>query len=113
MRPDVTCYWLTSFERDDAGVFRPSLEELIATARGLGADGVDVKADPLVVDAALVHGLHDAGLEVHVWTVNHSDLAIRMVDLGVDSMTSGRPGVIRTGLESRARNLEPQTSPGR
>ena len=98
-RPEFDAYWLSDFEPDDDGVTRPTVEELIATARRVDATGVDVRADPLVIDAEFVRAVHDAGLELHVWTVNDPDLAVRMMELGVDSITTGRPDLVCPRLQ--------------
>ena len=32
--------------------------------------------------------LHEAGLEINVWTVDNAELAARLIDWGVDYITS-------------------------
>ena len=61
------------------------------------ADGLDLSANrPL--DGAAVTMIRDAGPELHVWTVNDPAVARRMVALGVDSITTNRPGWLREQL---------------
>lgn len=88
---------LTSFKEDD-GTWRPSVAEVVATARRIRADGVDVKAEPAVVTPAFAAAVRQAGLELHVWTVNDAALAKRLAAIGVDSITTDRPGEIREVL---------------
>lgn len=52
---------------------------------------------------------HEAGKEVHVWTVNSRKLMRRMKALGVDNIITDRPGVVREILledKTRAGFLE-------
>jgi glycerophosphoryl diester phosphodiesterase len=52
----------------------------------------------LMVDAALVAAIHDAGGRVIVWTVNDPADARRLAALGVDGLCSDVPGDLRTAL---------------
>ncbi len=88
--------WLTSFSKQ-TGEWRPTAREVIEIATAIGADGVDVKAEVEVVDAAFVRQVKGAGLEVHVWTVNDVDLAGHMTSAGVDSITTDRPAMLIEG----------------
>ncbi len=73
----------------------------MATTKRIGADGVDLKASTGILDKAFVATLRDNGLEFHVWTVNDPKLAVRMIRLGVDSITTDRPGWLRERLTSK------------
>lgn len=99
--PEQRALWLTSFRRRGSS-WSPDAREVVETAMRIGADGVDVKADRLVVDEAFVEIVRAAGLELHVWTVNDPVLAGRMVGLGVDSITTDEPRSIRSTLDSRS-----------
>jgi len=52
-----------------------------------------------VVTAAAVHAVHDAGLAVHVWTIDEEDEMRRLVDLGVDGVMSDRPSALVAVLD--------------
>lgn len=97
LAPGRPALWLASFRLRD-GRWSPSVEEVVATARRIGADGVDVEAESRVVDETFVAEVRAAGLELHVWTVNDPTLAGRMASLGVDSITTDRPAALRTVL---------------
>ncbi|MCH2160564.1 MAG: glycerophosphodiester phosphodiesterase [Phycisphaerales bacterium] len=97
--PEYPAWFLSSFKQDkDTGRWTPGVEELIATAKRIKADGLDVKAEPAVVNEAFVAKVREAGLALHVWTVNDPDLARRMAALGVDSITTDVPRRTRTAL---------------
>lgn len=63
---------------------------------------VPVRQGPItVVDRAVVAAAHEAGLEVHVWTINDADRMRGLLDLGVDGLISDRPDVLREVLAER------------
>ena len=53
-----------------------------------------------VVDAAFVGAAHDAGLAVHVWTIDEAVEMQRLIDLGVDGIMTDRPSVLADVLRS-------------
>jgi len=58
-----------------------------------------------VVDAAFVAAAHDAGLAVHVWTIDEAEEMERLVDLGVDGIMTDRPSVLAGVLRSTGSEL--------
>lgn len=54
-----------------------------------------------VVDRAFVRAAERHGLHVHVWTVDEPGEMIRLLDLGVDGIMSGRPSVLKEALTRR------------
>jgi glycerophosphoryl diester phosphodiesterase len=63
---------------------------------------VPVRHGPVtVVDRAVVNAAHDAGIEVHVWTINDAGRMRDLLDLGVDGLISDRPEVLRAVLAER------------
>ncbi|MGB7860706.1 MAG: glycerophosphodiester phosphodiesterase [Acidimicrobiia bacterium] len=54
-----------------------------------------------VVDEKLVSAAHNAGLQVHVWTVNEIDEMTRLLDIGVDGLISDRPNLLKQVLLDR------------
>ena len=63
-------------------------DEIVARLRELNADGIDIRFDPDVHDAAFVSRVKAAGFEFHVWTVDDLKKAERAFAAGVDSLTT-------------------------
>lgn len=99
--PEVEAYWLVSFEQHKDHTWRPTTRGLIETAQRLGADGVDVQANKNVVDRSFVAACRDEGLSLHVWTVNDMADALHFAELGVDSITTNKPGEMLTALRTK------------
>lgn len=55
------------------------------------------------IDAAYVRAVHDAGMEVHVYTVNNADDMRAQIDKGVDGIISNYPDVLRGVIAEQAR----------
>jgi glycerophosphoryl diester phosphodiesterase len=53
------------------------------------------------LDARYLDAAHDAGLPVHVWTVNERSEMERLLDLGVDGIITDRADVLRDVLVGR------------
>jgi len=51
--------------------------------------------------APLIGRAHDAGLQVHVWTVNDRDLMSSLLDLGVDGIMTDQTELLREVLAGR------------
>ena len=100
--PGWKTLWLTSFSRKN-GTWGPTVEQVIKVAKAIGADGVGVMAAPEVVDRDFVNRVKSVGLEIHVWTVNEAELAREMKAIGVDSITTDRPLLIRTVIGDEGR----------
>ena len=90
--PKHKVYFLSSFKQDkQTKKWGPTVEELIAKAKEANLDGLDVQSkEPTVVDAAFAKAVRDAKLALLVWTVDDPALAKKMVDLGVDGITTNR-----------------------
>ena len=52
-----------------------------------------------VVTEPFVHAAHAAGVEVHVWTVNHRADMDRLLTLGVDALVTDFPDVARQAID--------------
>lgn len=72
-------------------------ERLVSTAVSLHLDGIDVSVSwPL--DERRVKRAHEAGLKVHVWTVDEVPRARELMKAGVDGITTNAPLRLRRGL---------------
>ncbi|MFA7231498.1 MAG: glycerophosphodiester phosphodiesterase family protein [Victivallaceae bacterium] len=90
LMPHVKTCLLTGFEVDAlSGKLHPDAEELIDRAAAINADGVDIHCNRLI-KKDFVNKLHDAGYEVHVWTIDDRETADWFIQNGVDSITSNR-----------------------
>ncbi|MFO0800470.1 MAG: glycerophosphodiester phosphodiesterase [Gemmataceae bacterium] len=94
-RPDLPAYWIVSLNTKDKAP--PTAAELVAKAKEIRADGLDLSASP-ALDAEYAKVVRAAGLKLYVWTVNDVAVARRMVGLGVDGITTDRPGWLREQL---------------
>ena len=54
-----------------------------------------------VVDRRFVDTCHEAGIAVHVWTINDRQTMDRLLDLGVDGIISDDPRLLRATLDGR------------
>jgi glycerophosphoryl diester phosphodiesterase len=85
----------TSLLVDRAGLDRVGArsEQVIDWAAAAGV--TDLGLEHVMVDEGLVRAAHAAGLALGVWTVNDADTIRRMLDLGVDIITSDRPDLAK------------------
>jgi glycerophosphoryl diester phosphodiesterase len=96
--PELQVYWLASIKQNKlTQKWGPPVSELLTKAQAAGVDGLDVSGAPILKreDVELVHA---SGLKFLVWTVNDADVARRLVDIGVDGITTDRPGWLREQL---------------
>ena len=76
----------------------PTVDEMIRDAQAAKLTGLDLQHTwPLT--AADVKKMKDAGLQLHVWTVNDVEIAKHWIGLGVASITTDRPGWLREQLK--------------
>jgi glycerophosphoryl diester phosphodiesterase len=96
-RPDLQAYWIVSLKAAK-GKPPPGAETLITKAKAIGADGLDLSASE-VLDRDYAAKVKSAGLQLHVWTVNDAAMARQMVEIGVNGITTDRPGWLRAQLK--------------
>ena len=100
--PKIPAFWLTSFRKNiSTGKWGPPLSVILKTLAKTRADGLDCKAHAGVVNEAFVSVIRKHGLELHVWTVDDPAQAARLKALGVDSITTNRPAVLRKAINPR------------
>jgi glycerophosphoryl diester phosphodiesterase len=100
--PELTAYFLESFKRDkQTRQWTPTIEEVIATAKKISADGLDLSyKGPL--DATVVEKIKSVGLACYVWTIDDLEIARQMIDAGVDGITTNKAAWLREGLHKEA-----------
>jgi glycerophosphoryl diester phosphodiesterase len=96
---DVPTYWLRGTGKTkDTEEWIPHDPQLVQTAKDEGLDGLDVHYAGVTKEFA--DAVKAAGLKLYVWTVDEPEEAIRLVRLGVDGITTNRPGWLREQLKS-------------
>lgn len=97
--PEHQAYWLVKFKRDEkTKAWTPSVDEVLAKAKVIGADGLDLSWEG-PWDEAFVRRVRDAKLGLYVWTVDDPQVARRMIDLGVDGITTNKAAWLRDQLQ--------------
>ena len=95
--PGYDALWLLGKPSPDPKKKSPTLDEAIRDCRAGKLDGLDLNFGwPL--DAAAVKKIRDARLQLHVWTVDDVAVARQWAALGVDGITTNRPGWLREQL---------------
>jgi glycerophosphoryl diester phosphodiesterase len=98
--PQAPIYWIVSSKEDKKTGKRPDIDDLIAKAKAARFDGLDLHFG-FPIDAAFVGKLRAAGLKLYTWTVDDPVVAKRLVEAGVDGITTDRPQWLRDQLGSR------------
>lgn len=98
--PEIRVHWLTGYKKNKTnGVWRPTADEVVATLKNSGADGLGTQGNREIVNAEWVESLKNAGLkEFHVWTIDEPEDAKFFQSLGVIGITTNRPALIRKSL---------------
>ena len=97
--PKIPCFYLSSFEQDkETGKPKPSAEELIAKAKAAKLDGLNVSYKGLAYES-FIKKVQAAGLELFTWTVNSPPEARRLARLGINGITTDRPGWLRQRMK--------------
>lgn len=86
--PDLPAFWLSAKKE--------AVEENWENVVKAGLDGINLHYS--IVDEDLIRKAHKMGLGVLCWTVNDMDEVNRLIDIGIDGITTDRPGYIREGL---------------
>ena len=98
--PDLQVYWIVDIKPNPKlnKSPPPTVEELIRGAREAGVDGLDLSAHE-TIDQTYAAKVRSAGLKLAVWTVNDPKLAQKMIQAGVEGLTTDRPGWMREQLK--------------
>jgi glycerophosphoryl diester phosphodiesterase len=88
--PEVPAYWLHS---SITGGYR---EEYIRQALLADLDGLNFHFRGIT--AEYVRQVHDAGMKMYTWTVDDPGEARRLIEAGIDGITTNRPGWLKEQL---------------
>lgn len=98
--PHLPTLWLVGHPAPGAKSTKkiPTVDEMVRAAKAAKLTGLDLQHTwPLT--KADVKKIKNAGLELHVWTVNDVEIAKRWIGFGVASITTDRPGWLRQQLK--------------
>ncbi len=96
--PQIEVCWIAEFKRNwKTGRWFPKPETLIEKAKTAGLDGLDLGARG-PINANLGKLVKEAGLTLYIWTVDSPAKARRLINAGVDGITTNRPGWLREQL---------------
>ena len=97
--PDIPMYWLNGTKKDkETDEFIYHDVGLVEKARKNGLDGLNMHYGGVTQE--LVDTAKAAGLKFYVWTTDDLNAAQRMINLGVDGITTNRPGWMKEQLET-------------
>jgi len=95
--PDIPTYWLVGTQKDkETEAWIPHSTSLVDQMAGSGLDGLNVHWAGIT--EAFAESVHAAHLDLGSWTVNDPAEAVRLVKLGVRSITTDRPGWLQNQL---------------
>jgi len=93
--PQIKVYWLANQKQDkQTKAWKPSFESLVSKTKAAGVDGLDFGNNPTFTEAN-VKAVHDAGLEMYVWTVDDPERAKQLAQWGVQGITTNRAAWLR------------------
>jgi glycerophosphoryl diester phosphodiesterase len=109
--PDILTYWLVGTKKDkETEAWIPHDASLVDKVKGTRLDGLNVHWAG--VTEAFVRRVHAARLGLFTWTVDDPVEAARLAKLGVQGITTNRPGWLRDQLErgnGRAKDMAEPT----
>lgn len=94
--PQYCALWLASLW--DRSITAGSL---LKELEAMNADGIDICINEYLITPEFVRTMHEAGKIVAVWTIDQPYQAKRMIDIGVDAVTSNRAAKLRQILSKR------------
>jgi glycerophosphoryl diester phosphodiesterase len=92
--PQLQAFWLSGQKKNDSGRWKPSVPEMITTAKTIGAHGIDLQAHESI-NAGWTEMLRQFGLQFYVWTIDEVPLATQMIAANVSGITTNRCAWLR------------------
>lgn len=99
-----TCWLCSPRYRPQYGGWRPAHGQIIDKLRDIGADGLACEALG-ILDGTFSGALRREGFELHVWTVDSPAKAQHLMELGIDSIITNRPGWLQQQLLGKKQSL--------
>ena len=93
--PKNKAYWLSGFKKNEEGVWKPTLETVLTTLKESKADGLDSHHG---IPGTVAKKIMTEGYEWHAWTVNDLATAKKLKAIGIHSITTDRPALIKSSL---------------
>ncbi len=91
----IKTYWLFSwYPTKNKWLISAAQRKILRTLKTLHCDGIDLNPAPFV-DADLVKSIRDNNLDFCAYNVNAIETAIMLLNLGVDSITTNSPLMMR------------------
>jgi glycerophosphoryl diester phosphodiesterase len=97
--PEIKANWLVSYKRTQNGQIEPDSDTIIQCLHRAHASGLGSENDKAVVTADFCQRLRAAGFGIHCWTFNDPEEAAYFARIGIDSITTDKPGEILTALQ--------------
>jgi glycerophosphoryl diester phosphodiesterase len=102
LMPDIPTYWLVGTKKEEeTEEWIPHDPKVIEEVTSSGLDGLNVHWAG--VTPTFANRVCTTGIGLYVWTVNEPPEAKRLARLGVNGITTDRPGWLRTQLQGRDR----------
>ena len=91
-RPTIRANWLLVIDELVGGGISMESWLVIQMIKTIGANGISTNYHH--VNQKMVEDVLNAGFEFHVWTVNDSEKAKNLLEMGVQSITTDMPGTV-------------------
>lgn len=95
--PELEHYYLAGYKKDPATGKTPEIEALIEQAKQAQLTGLDLQST-WPFSPEFVSKIRNAGLKLVAWTVDDTEVASKLAELGVEGITTNRPGYLREQL---------------
>ena len=103
LMPQYSATWLVDYHKHGGKNGKPSkwyptAERVLAKFAKVDATALDSRDVAEIVDQDFVNAVKNSGAKFHAWTVNDPENAIRLQSLGVTSITTNRPALLKRVL---------------
>ncbi|MFK7777930.1 MAG: glycerophosphodiester phosphodiesterase [Gimesia sp.] len=97
--PELKVYWVFKVKQNKlTRKWKHKADYYIQKAKAANLDGLDIGFNKFVTQK-FVDQARSAGLPVYVWTVNSVSDAKKLANMGVEGITTDRPGLLNSALK--------------